>query len=68
MQCYDRYGDPMCPKYHARVLPDENDLCSLCGEHSASTTYYDLDSGDTKWMTLAQLKEMKGGSHPVHQA
>lgn len=27
---------PLCPIYKEQVLPDENDLCSLCGTHSAS--------------------------------
>ncbi|MFA5048618.1 MAG: hypothetical protein WC516_06360 [Patescibacteria group bacterium] len=33
---YDNEGFPLCPKYGEKVLPDENDKCSLCGCHSAS--------------------------------
>lgn len=32
----------MCPKYGAEVLPDENNMCSLCGLHSASLSYSEL--------------------------
>jgi hypothetical protein len=47
---------PLCPKYDAEVLPDEDDLCSLCHEHSASTTYFDHDTGRVKWFNLKQLE------------
>lgn len=30
------YIDEICPKYNEQVLPDENGMCSLCGEHKAS--------------------------------
>ena len=32
-QQLDDDGFPLCPKYKAKVLPDENGMCSLCGEH-----------------------------------
>lgn len=28
--------EELCPKYKDKVLPDENGMCSLCGEHEAS--------------------------------
>lgn len=31
----DDEGFPFCPKYNAKVLPDENGDCSLCGKHKA---------------------------------
>lgn len=46
----DAEGFPLCPIYKEVVLPDENDLCSLCATHSASVTV------GTEWATLAQLK------------
>lgn len=43
-------GFPLCNIYKEPVLPDENDLCSLCHMHSASVTW------NGKWATLEQLK------------
>ena len=45
----DESGYPLCPVYKEKVLPDEKDLCSLCGQHSASTTV------NSEWATLKQL-------------
>ena len=46
----DDEGFPLCNVYREKVLPDENDLCSLCHMHSASVTW------NNKWATLEQLK------------
>lgn len=46
----DDEGFPLCNVYKEKVLPDEDDLCSLCAMHSASVTW------NTKWATLEQLK------------
>ena len=46
----DGEGFPLCNIYKEKVLPDENDLCSLCHMHSASVTW------NGKWATLEQLK------------
>lgn len=46
----DDEGYPLCNVYKEKVLPDENDLCSLCHQHSASVTW------NNKWATLEQLK------------
>lgn len=43
-------GFPLCNIYKEPVLPDEDDLCSLCRMHSASVTW------NGKWATLEQLK------------
>lgn len=56
---YDEDGFPLCPKYHEQVLPDENDLCSLCGQHSASELYFDHDTQTEKYLTIAQLEILK---------
>lgn len=46
----DDEGFPLCNVHKEKVLPDENDLCSLCAMHSASVTW------NNKWATLEQLK------------
>ncbi len=46
----DDEGYPLCNVYREKVLPDEDDLCSLCAMHSASVTW------NNKWATLEQLK------------
>lgn len=46
----DDEGFPLCNVYKEKVLPDEDDLCSLCHQHSASVTW------DGKFATLEQLK------------
>ncbi len=46
----DGEGSPLCNIYKEKVLPDENDLCSLCHMHSASVTW------NGKWATLEQLE------------
>lgn len=46
----DNEGFPLCNVYREKVLPDENDLCSLCAMHSASVTV------NNKWATLEELK------------
>lgn len=55
----DDEGFPLCPEWKEKVLPDEDDLCSLCGKHSASQTYFDHDTQALKWYNLAQLKTIK---------
>lgn len=45
----DDEGFPLCHVYKIKVLPDEDDLCSLCHMHSASVTW------NNKWATLEQL-------------
>lgn len=46
----DDEGYPLCSVYKEKVLPDEQDLCSLCGQHSASVTW------NNGWASLEQLK------------
>ena len=46
----DDEGYPLCNIYREKVLPDEDDLCSLCHQHSASVTW------NNKWATLEQLE------------
>jgi hypothetical protein len=46
----DDEGYPLCPIYKEKVLPDEQDLCSMCHQHSASVTW------GNSWATLEQLK------------
>ena len=59
-QGYDSDGFPLCPKYQEQVLPDENDLCSLCGLHSASEMYFDHDTQKEKYLNIKQLETIKG--------
>lgn len=49
---------PKCPKYQEEVLPNENDLCSLCSQHSASATYFDHDTQEVRWLNLKQLEAL----------
>lgn len=53
MDKLDDQGYPLCPVYSEKVLPDEDDLCSLCGEHSASQLY------GNGWANLKQIKAYK---------
>ena len=49
----DDDGFPLCPVYKEKVLPDENDRCSLCRTHSASVT------ANGQWASLDTLKDME---------
>lgn len=56
---YDEDGFPLCPKYQEKVLPDEDDLCSLCSLHSASEMYFDHDTQSEKYLNIKQLEITK---------